>query len=108
MRTGDIILVPFPFAEFADRKVRPCVVICKTKDRYQDLVVSAISSVLPGQLNENEILVKSDSYNNLRTDSVIKVDRIVTVKKNDIIARIGTLKKKHKEEFIRKFKNLVE
>ena len=108
MKTGDIILVPFPFAEFVDRKVRPCVVICKTKDRYQDLVVSAISSVLPGQLNENEILVNSDSYNNLRTDSVIKVDRIVTVKKNDIIARIGTLKKKHKEEFIRKFKNLVE
>lgn len=108
MKTGDIILVPFPFAEFTNRKVRPCVVICTTKDRYRDLVVSAISSVVPDQLNENEILVGVDSSNNLRTTSVIKVDRIVTVKRVDIIAQVGELSQKLKNEFIKKFKNLVD
>ena len=108
MKTGDILLVPFPFAEFTNRKVRPCVVICTTKDKYQDLIVSAISSVVPDNLNENEILVESDSLNSLRKTSVIKVDRIVTVKSTDVIARIGELSEKHKEEFIKKFKNLVE
>jgi mRNA interferase MazF len=108
MKTGDILLVPFPFAEFTDRKVRPCVVICVTKDKYQDPVVSAISSVVPDKLNENEILIESDSTNNLRKTSVIKVDRIVTVKSIDVIARIGALSEKQKAEFKKKFVNLVE
>jgi mRNA interferase MazF len=108
MKTGDIILVPFPFAELTNRKVRPCVVICKTKDKYQDVVVSAISSVVPNELNENEILVEADSTNNLRATSIIKVDRIVTVKKTDILARIGKLSERHANEFKTKFKNLVD
>jgi mRNA interferase MazF len=108
MKTGDIILVPFPFAEFTNRKVRPCVVICTTKDKYHDLVVSAISSVVPDKLSGNEILVESDTLNSLRKTSVIKVDRIVTVKSTDVIAKIGELSEKYKEEFIKKFKNLVE
>jgi mRNA interferase MazF len=81
MKTGDIILVPFPFAELSNRKVRPCVAVCETKDKYRDVVVSAISSVVPKELNENEILLEADFINNLRVTSVIKVDRIVTVKK---------------------------
>jgi mRNA interferase MazF len=108
MKTGDVILVPFPFAEFTNRKIRPCVVICTTKDKFQDLVVSAISSVVPDRLNENDILVDSDSSNNLRTTSIIKVDRIVTLKKSDVIAHIGKLSSVHKKEFRKKFRNLIE
>jgi flavin reductase (DIM6/NTAB) family NADH-FMN oxidoreductase RutF len=84
------------------------VVICVTKDKYQDPVVSAISSVVPGKLNENEILIESDSTNNLRKKSVIKVDRIVTVKSMDVIARIGALSEKQRDKFKKKFINLVE
>ena len=47
MKTGDIILIPFPFAELTNRKVRPAVVIAETADKYKDLVISAISSVVP-------------------------------------------------------------
>lgn len=85
--------------------MRPCVVICITKDKYRDPVVSAISSVVPDELNENEILLESDSSNNLRTTSIIKIDRIVTVKSKDVIARIGELSEDHTKEFKKKFKN---
>ena len=44
IRTGDIILIPFPFSELTDVKVRPAMVICSTKDKYKDLVLAAISS----------------------------------------------------------------
>jgi mRNA-degrading endonuclease toxin of MazEF toxin-antitoxin module len=45
---------------------------------------------------------------NLRVTSVIKVDRIETVKKADIFARIGELSEGHLNGFIMKFKNLVK
>jgi mRNA interferase MazF len=91
MKIGDIILIPFPFAELTNRKVRPAVVITETADKYKDLVVSAISSVVPSTISHREIILRPDKVNNLRSDSVVKVDRIVTLKKEDKIATLGKL-----------------
>lgn len=81
MKTGDIILIPFPFAEITNSKVTPAVVIGQTKDKYKDIIVSAISSVIPANPTINEIIVNPSVINKLKTKSVIKVDRIVTCKK---------------------------
>ena len=107
MKTGDIVLIPFPFAELTSVKVRPAVVICETKDKYKDIVVSAISSIAPKDLSENEILIRPGKENKLKANSMIKVDRIVTVKRDDIIAELGKLEPKQVELFKTKFKNLV-
>ncbi|MEX2569421.1 MAG: type II toxin-antitoxin system PemK/MazF family toxin [Cyclobacteriaceae bacterium] len=108
MKTGSILLVPFPFAEFTDRKVRPCVLICQTKDKYSDLVIAAISSVVPKQLTDNEILLQPSAENGLRKVSVIKMDRIVTMKREDLIAHIGELENSDLTAFKQKFKALVD
>ena len=34
MKTGNIILIPFPFAELTTNKARPGVVVTVTKDRF--------------------------------------------------------------------------
>ena len=81
MKTGDIIFIPFPFAELTNKKVRPAVVIAQTKDKYKDVIVAAISSVIPERTNGNEIIIEPSQINKLRAKSVIKVDRIVTLKK---------------------------
>lgn len=107
MKTGDIILIPFPFAELTNRKVRPAALVCETKDVYKDLVLCAISSVVPAKLSENEMLLSVDKENGLRKESVLKIDRIVTAKKQDVIAKIGKLGKADLVEFKKKFKNLV-
>lgn len=91
MKFGQIVLVPFPFAEHTHKKVRPAVVIAETADKYKDLVVSAISSVVPVSLSKREILVQSSQSNKLRSNSIIKVDRIITIKRDDIIAQLGIL-----------------
>jgi mRNA interferase MazF len=108
MKTGDIVLIPFPFAEFTNRKVRPATVVCETKDNYKDLVLCAISSVVPLKLTENEIFLTVDKQNGLRKDSVLKIDRIVTAKEQDIIAQIGKLNTSDLQKFKEKFKNLVD
>jgi len=69
MKAGDIILLPFPFAELTSIKVRPAVVIGITADKYKDLIVSAISSIVPEHLNKNEILITPGAKNGLRVKS---------------------------------------
>jgi mRNA interferase MazF len=101
MRIGDIILIPFPFAELTNKKVRPAVIITETGDKYKDLVVSAISSVVPSKISTREILLKPNKINNLRSDSIIKVDRIVTLKRADKISDLGKLSSKELTEFKR-------
>ena len=108
MKTGDIILMPFPFAELTNKKVRPSVVVSQTKDKYRDIIVAAISSVVSDKISENEIIIEPSAVNKLRTKSVIKVDRIVTLKREDMIAPLGKLTELQLQEFKRIFKSLVE
>lgn len=108
MKTGNIILVPFPFSELTNIKVRPAVVISTTKDKYEDVIVSAISSVIPDSISANEIIIESNSVNNLRVKSVLKVDRIVTIKKESVIAMIGNLSENELNLFKSVFKDLVK
>lgn len=107
MKIGEIILVPFPFAELKNVKIRPAVVITETSDKYRDLVVSAISSIIPTQLGIREIKLKPSKLNNLRVESVIKVDRIVTLKKEDKIAELGKLSTKELSEFKRVLSEMI-
>jgi hypothetical protein len=60
------------------------------------LVVSAISSVVPSDFSLREIIVKESKLKNLRVESVIKVDRIMTLK-----AHLGRLSVKELSEFRR-------
>lgn len=92
-------MIPFPFTDQKNIKVRPAVVITETVDKYKDLVVSAISSVVPYKISQREVLLNSNRVNMLRVDSIIKVDRIVTVKRNDKIADLGVLSPKELAEF---------
>jgi mRNA interferase MazF len=104
MNTGTIVLIPFPFAELTNIKVRPALVISTTKDKYQDLILCAISSVLPAKPDIFEMVVQPDRGNNLRVSSVIKIDRLVTLKKEDIITVLGTISAGETEQFKKKFK----
>ena len=99
MIIGDIVLIPFPFSELTKTKVRPAVVITEIKDKYKDIVVSAISSVVPKVLSIRELVVNPGGKNNLRVKSIVKADRIVTVKRQEIIANLGKLTDKELQVF---------
>lgn len=108
MNSGEIVLLPFPFSELTVKKVRPAIVVCETKDIYKDLVVCAVSSVIPTKIPTNEIMLVPNSTNKLRVKSVIKVDRIVTVKQNLVITKLGKLTQKEFEVFKKKFQKLID
>ncbi|MDX2188812.1 MAG: type II toxin-antitoxin system PemK/MazF family toxin [Bacteroidota bacterium] len=91
MKFGDILLIPFPFSELTSVKARPAMVIAETKDKYKDIIVAAISSVIPESTTSNEIIISPSQSNKLKVKSVLKIDRIVTLKKELIIANLGNL-----------------
>jgi mRNA-degrading endonuclease toxin of MazEF toxin-antitoxin module len=80
MKPGKIVLLPFPFADANFRKIRPALVIGKTADRYNDLIVCAISSSIPDHLTKADIIVLPTPSNQLRVESCIKTDRIATIR----------------------------
>ena len=92
---------PLPFVYISTG--RPAVVITETADQFKDIVIAAISSVVPSALNKNEIHINPSKTNNLRVQSVIKVDRIVTLKQGDKIADLGRLNSKEMSEFSKVF-----
>ena len=107
MKIGDIILVPFPYAELNNLKLRPAVVVCTTADKYKDVIVCAISSIVPTRLNDLEILLTPNKTNRLRVPSIIKVDRIVTLKKESIIVELGKITPAELAQFKNQFRSLV-
>ena len=108
MKTGDIVLITFPFSALTQVKIRPAVVVSETKDKYKDLILAAVSSQIPASLSSAEIVIKQDSLNGLRASSVIKVDRLFTLKSEKVIAHIGRLSLNTSYEFSRVFKSLVD
>ncbi|GAB4240243.1 MAG: hypothetical protein Tsb0034_16640 [Ekhidna sp.] len=90
MNPGDLILVPFPFADLDVQKVRPSVVIHRTK-KHNDIILGAISSVVPKSLGDYEIFIKPNPNNGLRVESIIRVERIVTLREERVIEKIGSL-----------------
>ena len=67
MKQGDIVIMPFPFTDLSDQKIRPAVVISNAKfNRLNNLLVAAISTK-PGNLDFAISLKATD----------IKNDRIV-------------------------------
>ena len=108
MRTGDIVLISFPFSELTNAKVRPALVITVTRDKYPDLVLCAISSQVPSQISSNEFLLTPSALNRLRVTSVLKIDRIFTLKAEKVVATLGTLSATELVRFRIIFKSLVD
>ena len=110
--SGDIILIRFPFTDLSQTKVRPALVITRTKDKYKDLVICAISSVVPEEVGERELLISKTekwfSQTGLRVNSVVKVDRLATLREIDVITRIGTCPPEFWKKFTKSFCNLTK
>ena len=71
------------------------------------MVLSAITSVLHEPLFKNKILLKPDEKNGLRINSILRCDRIMTLKKETMHIHIGRLAELDLDQFKMIFKGLV-
>ncbi|MFC1927482.1 type II toxin-antitoxin system PemK/MazF family toxin [Chloroflexota bacterium] len=106
---GKIVLVPFPFTDLTAAKLRPALVIYEGEE---DVVVAFISSKLPSDLSEVDVLVtKKDptfEKSGLKVDSLIKLDKIATVLKDLVVGEVGELGEEPRREVNRKLRKMLE
>ncbi len=106
---GKIVLVPFPFTDLTAAKLRPALVVYEGE---KDAVVAFISSKIPSEPQEVDILVKEDhpgfKRSGLKVDSVIKLDKIATVLKDLIVGELGELDEDLRKEVNHKLKMIME
>jgi mRNA interferase MazF len=94
LQRGDVVLVPFPFTDLSNQKVRPSLIV-SPNPQQDDLVVAFISSVVSDRLQATEWLLTNDhpefSATGLKRASVFKTGKLVTLHRSLILRRLGHL-----------------
>ena len=95
-KKGDIVVVKFPFALRNGNEIqkgRPALIISDdtTKRRYSDVILAAITSQIPDEIMELEIIVEPEKGTGLLKESLLRLDFIMTIPENLISRKIGQL-----------------
>jgi mRNA interferase MazF len=94
-RAGQIVLVPFPFTDLSEAKLRPVLVLRKASDRFDDWLVCMISSqVRQGELDLDETLGPDDtefSTTGLKAPSLLRLSRLAVIDGALIVGAIGAI-----------------
>jgi mRNA interferase MazF len=90
---GDVVLVPFPFADLTGRKMRPAVIV-SADPQNSELIVAFVTSVLTNcsPRGAEVELPRSDPEfpgTGLKADSPIRLDKLVTLSSGVISRRLG-------------------
>ena len=87
MNKGNIVLVPFPFTDLTGSKLRPSLII----HSYRDDVIVAFISSSSKIISDYDILIRKSKKNGLKVNSVLKLNKIVTLDRKLIVGIIGDL-----------------
>jgi mRNA-degrading endonuclease toxin of MazEF toxin-antitoxin module len=95
-KKGDIVVVKFPFIlkEGSEKqKGSPALVISddKVKKRYKDIILAAITSHIPADFMESEIILEPEESTGLLKRSLLRLDFVMTIPEELISRKIGVL-----------------
>ncbi len=105
---GDIIILPVPFSNLSESKLRPAIIISNNdfNSKYPDIIALKITSIghnLPLDINlENNDLEQGE----LLKRSIINCAFIMTIEKNIISQKIGKVKNNKIREIKERLKEL--
>lgn len=105
MKAGDLVLLRFPQADLVEGKLRPALVVALAPGRHPDALLALITSRAYQEIPDfDESIDPSDAdfaASGLKTRSVIRLARLVSVETAVINARLGEIS----TERLRKVKN---
>jgi len=104
MRKGDIVLVPFPFTNLSEAKIRSCLILIEAE---YDVTVSFITTQSTWQ-DEASVLLYSSPENGLKKDSIVRLNKLATIDKEMILGKIGKLNAKEILPINQKLKDILQ
>jgi len=88
-----IVIVKFPFllAGHKVQKGRPALVISneEVRKRYDDITLAAVTSQVPSEIMELEIILQPGDLTGLVKESLLRLDFIMTVPQELVSRKIG-------------------
>ena len=106
---GKIVLIPFPFTDLTNAKLRPALVLIESEN---DCVVVFVSSRVPTELSSTEILIREDhkefAGTGLKRSSVLRLDKVATVSKSLMLGEIGQIGASLRREVNRKLREAYQ
>lgn len=107
---GTIVLIPFPFTDLTSAKLRPALIVSKTAN-YDDVILVFITSRKPKKLLKSHFPLRVGDAafpeTGLKTDSIFRFDKIATLNQKLILGELGkcnaALLKKMKVSFVAAF-----
>ena len=92
LRRGDIVLVPFPFTDLSNQKIRPALIV-SPDPVGEDILLAFISSVIPATPDATEHVLDTEDQafapSGLRQPAVFKMSKLVTLHRSIILRRLG-------------------
>lgn len=112
MIKNSIVLVPFPFDDFSVTKVRPALCLTTEIGKYDHIIIAFITSKMPDDLVDSDLIIKKQTKDakgtGLTVDSVIRLHKIVTIPKNRIQRKLGSINKSVELEIKKKIRHLFD
>jgi mRNA interferase MazF len=97
VQRSDVVLVDFPYASAAGSKVRPALVVQNDRDngRLLSTIVVQITGTTHRAAEPTQVLIEVNTpegqQSGLRFDSVANCVNLVSLDKNPVIRRLGSL-----------------
>ena len=93
---ADVVIVPFPFILSGGQKTqkaRPALVISDMSldRRYNDLILASITSQVPDDVKETEMIIEATSANGLVKKSTLRFEFLMTIPSELVSRKIGYL-----------------
>jgi mRNA interferase MazF len=104
MPKGEIVLIPFPFTNLTDTKIRPCLVLIEAEF---DVTVSFITTQTVWS-DKASLSTKPSVTNGLKKESLIRLNKLATIDKELILGKIGSLSKDELDAVNQKLKEVLQ
>ena len=92
---GTVILLPFPFADLSDTKIRPALVVSRSDRSDSDVIVAFIGTYRGQALADGDLLIGERDPNfrhtGFKVASVVRLGRLATLSVDDVIGKLGFL-----------------
>lgn len=94
-KSGEIVLVPFPFANLKSQKKRPALVLANPKHGKLNLyVIAMITSQMSGSLLTGDVNLLQWEASGLPKPSKVRLAKVVSIDAELVIKKLGKLSAK--------------